>query len=161
MFFLKIKFVFWLNHHTQALPAGQKNCFYWDSGNMDRITKQQKNEVLRYLQKWTISTFPWMMTTSYLSLVRVQTWNNASYNVSLFPSHIFVDHGPLLLYYFFLRWYYFAKRGMRQRSPRRRKKKWRDPRKSGSWKQNGTTATSEIPQVSRCKCYLLIKFRDR
>ena len=112
-----------------GVACRSKNCFYWDSGNMDRITKQQKNEVLRYLQKWTISTFPWMMTTSYLSLVRVQTWNNASYNVSLFPSHIFVDHGPLLLYYFFLRWYYFAKQGMRQRSPRRRKKKVKRPSK--------------------------------
>ena len=75
--FLKINFVFWLNHHTQPLPAGQKNCFYWDSDNEDRITKQQKKKrgIEISSKNWSIITFPCMMTASYLSLVRVQASN--------------------------------------------------------------------------------------
>ena len=72
-FFLVKKSVFWLNHHNQALTEGQK-LFYWDSDSIVLQKQQKKNRVIRVFKywNWTISTFPSIMTSGYLTLVDIE-----------------------------------------------------------------------------------------
>lgn len=71
-FFLVKKSVFWLNHHNQALTEGQ-NCFT-EIVTVSYYKNSRKNRVIRVFKywNWTISTFPSIMTSGYLTLVDIE-----------------------------------------------------------------------------------------